>query len=164
MSSWLRWVNNAAANFNLSQSIRAASGRFMDRNRKHMREECDKSDQHVESSQSSKSIIKISDCASTTCACASSSTSCGRDTCGCGASCAKSCASAKCNSVPQHNDGCSCNLCTAYAEYIASGSAKGKGTDPRARISNESRSIKQTNADATSSVEYRTGIPTGTAI
>jgi len=164
MSSWLRWVNNAAANFNLSQSIRAASGRFMDRNRKHMRKKCDKPDQHVESCQSSKSVVNNSNCTSCACACSSttSCTTCGRSSCATTASCTKSCASAKCNHIPDHHDGCTCSLCTDYAEYIRA--TKGEDTSARVWASDEPRFVKQANADATSSVEYRTGIPTGTAI
>ena len=39
MSKWVRGIYNSAANFVLSRSLRAASGRTMDRNRKQLRDD-----------------------------------------------------------------------------------------------------------------------------
>lgn len=60
MSRWVRGIYNAAANFVLSGSLRAASGSTMDRNRKLVRQElnkpyeCEQSCEPSESGESSK--------------------------------------------------------------------------------------------------------------
>lgn len=146
MSNWLRWIGNTTANFNLSNSIRSASGRFMVRSSEQLCKESDESNERIESNKPNKSN-EYHPCAchpTRTCDCANNDCS-DRD-----------------DDIPSHSADCSCSLCTDYAEYVRA--TKGENASARVWPSNEPRFIKQANADATSSVEYRTGIPTGVTI
>ena len=165
MSKWVRGIYNAAANFNMSKSIRAAAGRILDRDNKHVREECNKSDQHVESSQSFESSSATAACAGT----ASPSTRASSSSSGTSASSGRSTAATSINTkdgdLPNpHGTSCSCPSCRDYAEYTATFSSKGEGVSPWIRISNEPRSIKQTNTDAADRIEQCTGIPAGVTV
>ena len=68
MSRWVRGIYNAAANFVLSGSLRAASGSTMDRNRKLVRQElnkpyeCDESDKSSEPHKSDNECGSDTDC------------------------------------------------------------------------------------------------------
>jgi len=68
MSRWVRGIYNAAANFVLSGSLRAASGSTMDRNRKLVRKELNKpyeseqSDKSCEPNKSSNECGSDTDC------------------------------------------------------------------------------------------------------
>ena len=55
VSNWLRGIYNTAANFNMSNALRAASGRTMDRNGKQLHSVDDKSDKCGKPCKSSKS-------------------------------------------------------------------------------------------------------------
>ncbi len=161
MSRWVRGIYNSAANFVLSRSLRAASGRTMGRNSKHLPEEPNKSDQHDKSCESSKSN-------STT------STSCSRATCSCARASYRSCSRAtSCSSSDERNytinsanpnDECSCSACRSYADYLATTDAKGKGIGSRVRDSVEPRDFKQAYADSRDSIERCTGIPAGVTV
>jgi hypothetical protein len=171
MSKWFRGIYNAAANFNMSRSLRAAAGRILDRDTEHVREECNKSDQHVESSQSvESSSVTSRTCTPATCSCARTSTRNGyRIPCACSISASRSSSSnsssAKDGDLPNpHGTSCSCPSCRDYAEYTATFSSKGEGVSTWVRISNEPRSFKQTNADATDRIEQCTGIPAGVTV
>ena len=161
MSSWLRWANNTKQNINLLNAIqRSGLGRLVHYARQ-LFKVSDKPDKHVESSQSSKSIVNSTNCTPSTCTCATTacratSTSCGSSSSGCTTS------SNSAKRIACHIDGCTCSLCTDYAEYIRT--TKGENASARIWTSDEPRFIKQANADSTSSVEYRTGIPTGVTI
>jgi len=68
MSRWVRGIYNAAANFVMSGSLRAASSSTMDRNRKLVRQElnkpyeCDESDKSCESHKSDNECGSDTDC------------------------------------------------------------------------------------------------------
>lgn len=55
VSNWLRGIYNSAANFNMSNALRAANGRTMDRNAKQLHAVANESDKRGQSSKSSKS-------------------------------------------------------------------------------------------------------------
>lgn len=168
MSRWVRGIYNSAANFVLSGSLRAASGRILDRDTKHLHKEsiepnqCDKS---CEPGQSCGCTTASSTCAGT-CTCTTAGTSaCGRST--------STRASNKDRDLPNnHGDSCTCALCRDYTDYLnrdhydfaASIRTEGQGAGARIRVSNEPRTFKQTNNGSTSDVEHITGIPTGVTV
>lgn len=163
MSRWVRGIYNAAANFVLSGSLRAASGRTMDRDTKHLRQESDKPNQSGESCQPSKSCGPTA----TTCSCTG--------TCTCSTARATTCSgstasSAKDGKLPNnHGDSCTCSLCRDYADYIsATGSGtirtEGQGSGSRIRFSHEPRHTKQADGNAATTIEHITGIPTGVTL
>jgi hypothetical protein len=156
MSRWVRGIYNAAANFVMSGSLRAARGRTMDRNTKHVHDESNqsgkrsKSDKSCESAQSNKP--RTHGCPShptRTCNCPAGT--CDDD-----------------NSTNLHVDGCVCSICREYNEYTsytASVRTEGQGAGSWIRLSDESRSAKQPDTNAArTNIEHITGIPTGTAI
>ena len=166
MSRWVRGIYNSAANFVLSRSLRAASGRTMGRNSKHLPEEPNKSDQHDKSCESSKSNSATStSCSRATCSCARASYRSGsRATCS--SSDERNCAIADFN-VLDPNAECSCNVCRDYAEYAnytSTVSAKGQRTGTRVWDSIEPRNFKQADADSRDSIERRIGIPAGVTV
>ena len=159
MSRWVRGIYNTAANFVMSGSLRAASGRTLDRESKHVRESSDKRDQHVESSQSGESSKLGNSTDGTT------STTAGRSSVIIG------------NDViiTDSRDICDteCNKCHPtfcdhierdYADYTASIRTEGQGAGSWIRVSNEPRSFERTNNTARTDVEHVTGIPTGVTI
>jgi len=162
MSRWVRGIYNAAANFVMSGSLRAASGRTMDRDAKHLREESTKSNEHDKSSQSGKSNQSGQHACTChparTCNCTSgdradNDTTCRSD-----------------SKLPNnHGDSCTCSLCRDYADYIsATGSGtirtEGQGAGSRIRFSHESRHSQHSNNSTTANVEHITGIPTGVTV
>ena len=175
MSSWLRWVNNTAANFNLSKSIRATSNRFMGRSDKQLRKESNKPNEYEQSCQSSESncvaSCSTSSASRTTSGTASSGShaytrttaSSASTTCGSGSSASKF-ASAKERAIPIHASGCSCSLCRDYDDYTSTVGTKGQRTCSRIRDSFEPRAIKQAYSTTTDPIERCTGIPTGVTI
>jgi hypothetical protein len=162
MSRWVRGIYNSAANFVLSRSLRAASGRTMGRNSKHLPEEPNKSDQHDKSCESSKSNSTTStSCSRAACSCARASYRSGsRATCSCSSSDERKCAINSANP----NDECSCSACRSYADYLATTDAKGQGIGSRVRDSVEPRNFKQADADSRDSIERCTGIPAGVTV
>ena len=159
MSRWIRGIYNAAANFNLSNALRATSLGGLGRNVKQLHTESDKPSERVESDKPCKS--NQSDQYGGTCH-RNRDTSCSnRDHCYVN----------KCNhgkSLNLHVDGCLCSVCREfheYTSYTASVRTEGQGAGSWIRFSNESRSFKQPHPDATrADVESVTGIPTGIAI
>ena len=155
MSRWVRGIYNAAANFNLSNALRATSLGRLGRNNKHLHDEFDKSGKCSESDQSSESIksYKLGQRS-----CPSHPTR----TCDCPAGTCDD------NSTNLHVDGCICSVCREYNEYTsytASLRTEGQGASSWIRFSDESRSFKQPHSDAArTDVESVTGIPTGTTI
>lgn len=162
MSRWIRGIYNAAANFVLSRSLRAASGSSMGRNAKQLHTESDKPSECSKSDKSCKSVKSDNECGSDT------------DCLGCAPF---SCARHDPNSNHYigdikdrnlHVEGCICSVCRDYNEYTsltASVRTEGQGAGSWIRFSDESRSFKQPHPDATrTNVEYTTGIPTGTTV
>ena len=164
MSRWVRGIYNAAANFVLSGSLRAASGRTMDRDTEQLREECNQSNQHEQSYQSSKSHQS----GQHACSCHPSRI------CNCAAGeCAdddgSQCVASSAKDGKLHGDNCTCSLCRDYRDYISStGSGtirtEGQGAGSRIRFSDESRSTKRSDNTARTDIEHITGIPTGVTL
>jgi hypothetical protein len=159
MSRWVRGIYNAAANFNLSNALRAANLGRLGRNGKHMHDESNQSGKHVESDKPCKS--NQSDQYGGTChrnrdTVCSNGDHCHVDKCG------------HRKGPKLHVEGCACSGCRDYIEYIshtASVRTEGQGASSWIRFSDESGSAKQSNSDATrTDIEYITGIRTGTAI
>lgn len=177
MSKWIRGIYNAAANFNMSRSLRAAAGRTLGGNRKHVREELNKRDKHVESGKSCESD-QSSEYGGT----------CHRNrdtTCTSGNHCyANACRHATSpDTVIIGNDviitdsselcDTKCNKCHPtlcdhierdYADYTASIRTEGQGAGSWVRLSDESGHTKRTNITARTDVEHVTGIPTGVTV
>ena len=156
MSRWVRGIYNAAANFVLSGSLRAARGSSLDRRDKHVQDGSNQSRKCIESNQSSESVKSSNECGSDT------------DCLGCAPfSCARNDPNSK-HYTNIHVEGCICSICREYHEYTsytASIRTEGQGFGARIRFSNESRSFKQPYPDATrTDIESVTGIPTGTTI
>lgn len=156
MSRWVRGIYNAAANFNLSNALRATGLGRLGRNGKQLHTESDKSGECVESDKPCKSVKPNK---SRTHGCPSHPTR----TC--------NCPTGTCdddNSTNLHVEGCVCSICREYNEYTsytASVRTEGQGSGSWIRFSDESRNFKQSDTDATrTDVEYITGIRTGTAI
>ena len=155
MSKWVRGIYNSAANFVMSGSLRAASGSSMGRNPKQLREESGKCDKPAKSCKSNNECGSDTDCL------------------GCAPF---SCARFDPNSNYYigdvkngnlHVDGCVCSICRDYNDFVAHTSGirtEGQGAGARIRVSNEPRNFKQSNPDATNTVEQSTGIPTGVTI
>jgi hypothetical protein len=159
MSRWVRGIYNAAANFVMSGSLRAARGRTMDRNTKHLHDESNQSGKRSKSNQSCESAQ--SDQYGGTChrnrdSVCSNGDHCYVDKCGHG------------KQLNLHVDGCICSICREYNEYTsytASVRTEGQGASSWIRFSDESRSFKQSDTVATrTNIEHITGIPTGTTI
>lgn len=66
MSKWVRGIYNSAANFNLSNALRATSMGNMDRNEQLMRKEHEQSNKCKQSSQSDKPSQSNNECGSDT--------------------------------------------------------------------------------------------------
>lgn len=174
MSKWIRGIYNAAANFNMSGSLRAASGRTMDRDRKLVREECEQSDK---SNITSKSDVATT--ATSSSARASSSSS------GTPSGSSGSTTSTETRSVIIGNDVITassdlcdeqCNKChptlcdhierdyAEYTSYTATIRTEGQGAGSRIRVSAEPRYNKQSHSITTDPVEHVTGIQSGVTI
>lgn len=159
MSRWVRGIYNTAANFVMSGSLRAASGRTLGGNREHVRESSDKRDQHVESSQPSESnkLDATTDGTTSTTA-GRSSVIIGNDVIItdsrdiCDTECHK-CHPTLCDHIERD-----------YADYTASIRTEGQGAGSWIRVSNEPRSFERTNNTTRTDVEHVTGIPTGVAV
>lgn len=156
MSRWVRGIYNAAANFVMSGSLRAASGSSMDRNAKHLREVAIESNERGKPCQSDKSNHEHA------CACHSART------CNCAAGdCADNdAACASDGKLPNnHGDSCTCPGCRSYYDYISAGasaiSTEGQGAGARVRVSYESRAHQQPIEVSAARVEYITGIQSG---
>ena len=174
MSRWVRGIYNSAANFNMSRSLRAASGRTMDRNTELMHQVDDQPDQRDESNKSDQSY-KPNDGSSTGrgCACGSTCSSTGRG-CTCGDSKDRNGSIiskhfGEASELPNnHGSSCSCPLCREYLEYVeytATISSEGQGHSSGVWISNESRNFKQPSpAPTRDDVEYVTGLQPGVTI
>lgn len=171
MSKWVRGIYNAAANFNMSRSLRAAAGRCLGRNPKHMREECDKRDKRDESSVANKSC---------------ESYECGTpdDCLGCAPySCARFDPNSKhyrgedvrfsvtrIQYIGRDEDGTSGPITIAITareqdgsiEYTYSTEREDAGT--WVRVGDEHRTSKQTNNATADSIEHSTGIPAGVTV
>ena len=140
MSRWVRGIYNTAANFVMSGSLRAASGRTLGGKRELVRESSDKRDQHVESSQSSES----SKLGNTTDGASSATT--GRSSVIVGNDViitdSRDICDTECNK-------CHPSLCDHierdYAAYTASIRTEGQGAGSWIRVSNEPRSFERTN-------------------
>lgn len=162
MSRWVRGIYNAAANFVMSGSLRAANGRTLDRRSKHLSKECDESNQHVESGESSKPIGCTSTSSTRTTADAGRTSTNG--------SRASTSATAQDGKLPsKHGDTCTCSLCRDYRDYILSSGSnsirtEGQGAGSRIRVSNESRHFKRSSDSSTTDVEHITGIQPGVTI
>jgi hypothetical protein len=163
MSRWVRGIYNAAANFVLSGSLRAASGRTLDRDGKHLQDGSDQSRECVKSNKSCESNQPSQH----TCTCHSARTcNCDRGDC---ADNDTSCSATDGKLPNNHGDSCTCSLCRDYRDYIAATSSstirtEGQGAGARIRVSNEPRSTKRANNTTRTDVEHVTGIPTGVTI
>jgi hypothetical protein len=161
MSRWIRGIYNAAANFNLSNALRATSVGRMGRNNQHLHAGSDQCDEHVEPCQSGESDQS-----------GEYGGTChrNRDTkCGAGNHCyANACKHASStNTIIIGND----VIITAndyierdYADYTASIRTEGQGAGARIRLSNESRHTKRSDNTARTDIEHITGIPTGVTV
>lgn len=159
MSRWIRGIYNAAANFNMSRSLRAAAGRILDRDTEHVRKECDKSnkcEQPCESSESNCAATSRSAIATTSARTSASGSSASSNN--------KSSRGDSCHPSGKHSDDCTCILCVDYRDYTASIRTEGQGAGSWIRLSDESGTFKQSNPDAAGSVERVTGVPTGVTI
>jgi hypothetical protein len=187
MSSWVRGIYNAAANFNLSNALRAASGRTMDRNASKLRNvgdepnKCGKSSKSRKSSQSNDGHTCPCHCART-CNCISGecADNDGIDTCSntIGTSIASSGNKnrnevgneiGKQAGIKARNESgstCNCEGCREYIEYASAAAirSEGQGAGSRIRFSAEPRNFKQPNPVSTDSIEYITGIHTGVIV
>jgi hypothetical protein len=153
MSRWIRGIYNAAANFNMSRSLRAAAGRTLDRNDKQLHTSSDQRNQHVESSQSGESDQSGKYGG----AChRNRDTKCGaRDHCY-----ANNCGHAKNRSSATDDP-----IEREYLDYLdATRSAKGKDTGSGIRAGYEFGDSQRSSNATRTNVEYTTGIPTGTTI
>lgn len=171
MSIGFRGIYNTAANFNMSNALRAASVGRLDRNRQHLREERDEPDQHIESSIASKSN-KPSQYSGAACP--------RRDDTTCPVSnyCSdRECPHCKCFNCTCNKDGdlpnphgeyCSCPSCRSYndyAEHIANvADPERERSSTGIWIGNELRTSECSSSDATDTIEYITGISTGVTI
>ena len=174
MSRWIRGIYNAAANFNLSNALRATRVGILGGSTEHLREGSNQRNKHVQSGQSCQSN-QSSEYGGT----------CHRNrdtTCSNGDHCYVN----KCghvNTVIIGNDVIitdsselcdnQCNKCHPtfcdhierdYAEYTTTINTQGQGTSSRLWFSNESGDSQHSDNAARTNVEYTTGIPTGTAI
>lgn len=181
MSGWLRGIYNAAANFNMRNALLAANGRSMGRNDKQLcsvidePNECCKSDQSSQSSESYNGHACPSHCART---------------CNCiGGECADNDGNDNDNADTDNDNGnevrakagnenrnkvgnenrisCTCQACRELAEYAASPVAinpEGQGIGGGFRVGSELRNLKQPNPVSADSIEYITGIHTGDAV
>ena len=190
MSNWLRGIYNSAANFNLSNALRAANGRSMDRNASKLREvsdepnECGKSSQPCKSSESSDGRTCPCHCART-CNCVSGE--CADDdyadtAAATSASATTTSASSgtetrsevgneigKQTGIKARNESgstCNCEGCREYIEYTNTAAirSEGQGAGSRIRFSAELRNFKQPNPVSTDSIEYITGLHTGVIV
>jgi hypothetical protein len=162
MSKWIRGIYNAAANFNMSGSLRAAAARTMDRGSRHVRESSNERDQHVESSQSSESgKLGNSTNGASSAATGRSSVIVGNDVIItdsrdiCDTECHK-CHPTFCDHIERD-----------YLDYISNSSGirtEGQGASSWIRVSNEPRHFERTDNTTRADVEHVTGIPTGVTI
>jgi hypothetical protein len=150
MSRWIRGIYNAAANFNMSRSLRAAAGRTLDRNDKQLHTSADQRNQHVESVKSCES--DQSGKLGSTCYRHRNSP------CGSGNHCN--------TNACKHNDSPADNLLEReYNDYItATRNTKGQDTGSGLRSGNEFGDSQRSSNATRTNVEYTTGIPTGTTI
>ena len=150
MSKWVRGIYNAAANFNLSNALRATSMGRLGRNSKQLHTGSDQRDQHVESVKSGESDQS-----------GKLGSTCHRhrnSPCGSGNHCYA-------NACKHANSTADNPLEREYNEYItATRSAKGKDTGSRLRSGNEFGDSQHSSNATRTNVEYTTGIPTGTTI
>jgi hypothetical protein len=147
MSRWIRGIYNAAANFNMSRSLRAAAGRTLDRNDKQLHIIANERDQHVESVKPCESAQS----------CQHGST-CHRNrntACGAGNYCyTNACRHTTDNPIERE-----------YNEYItATRNTKGQNTSSGLRNSIEFRYSQRSSNATETDIEYITGIPAGTTI
>ena len=154
MSRWIRGIYNATANFNLCNALRATSLGRLGRNVKQLHTKSDKPSEHIKSDKSGKPVKSNNECGSDT------------DCLGCAPF---SCAKLDPNSnhyAGIHVEGCICSICRDFNEYnSASVRTEGQGVGSRIRFSDEFRSVKQPNTDATrTNIEHITGIPTGVTV
>jgi len=182
MSKWIRGIYNAAANFNMSGSLRAASGRTMGGNRKLVREEREQSN---ESNITSKSDVATTSTSSSARATSSSSgtpsSDSGSTTSGSSGSTATETRSAIIGNdviITASSDICDekCNKChptlcdhierdyAEYTSYTATIRTEGQGAGSRIRVSAEPRYNKQSHSITTDPVEHVTGIQSGVTI
>jgi hypothetical protein len=161
MSRWVRGIYNAAANFVLSGSLRAASGRSLGGKRELVRESSDQRDQHVESSQSGESSKFGNSTGTTTNGTSTTSVIIGNDVIItdsrdiCDTECHK-CHPTFCDHIERDY--------ANYTSYTASIRTEGQGTGSWIRVSNEPRSFERANNTTRTDIEHVTGIPTGVAI
>jgi hypothetical protein len=161
MSRWVRGIYNTAANFNLSNALRATGLGRLGRNDKQLQTESDKSNECGESDKPCQS---------------NQSNKHGQHSCPSHPTRTCNCPAGTCDDdnyignkgVNLHVEGCICSLCRDYNEYVNATSGvrtEGQGSGSRIRFSDESRNFKQSNPDATrTDVEYITGIRTGVTI
>jgi hypothetical protein len=150
MSRWVSGIYNRAANFNLSNALRAASMGGLGRNSKQLHTSANQRDKYVESCkpcESNKPSKHGSTCHRH------------RDTpCGSGNHCyANNCG---------HTDSASDNLIEReYNEYIAATrSAERQDTSARIWSGDELGDSKRSNSTARTNIEHITGIPTGVTV
>lgn len=182
VSNWLRRIYNTAANFNLSNALRAANGRSMDRNASKLRDVSDEPNKRGKSSQSSQSS-ESNDGRTCPCHCAR--------TCNCvGGECADNDGNdsdtaiissgneirnevgneiGKQAGIKARNESgstCNCEGCREYIEYSSAAAirSEGQGAGGRIRFSAKPRNFKQPNPVSTDSIEYITGIHTGVIV
>jgi len=179
MSNWVRGIYNAAANFNLSNALRAASGRTMDRNSSELRKISDEPNKRGKSSKPSKPD-QSNDEHSCPCHCAR--------TCNCiGGECADNdYADTRASSRSENRNenrnkigkqtgieagnkggsSCNCEGCREYIEYASAAAirSEGQGAGSRIRFSAKPRNFKQPNPVSTDPIEYITGIHTGVIV
>lgn len=181
MSRWIRGIYNAAANFNLSNALRATSVGRVGRDQQHLSESSDEPNQHVEPSkscQSGQSSEYGGTCHRNRATPCSDGDHCYADVCG---------RTGRINSKhPNNTDGNDFNTviigndvvitvnreCNTtadyiereYAEYTATIRAQGQGNSTGVRVSDEPRDFKHSNNATGTNVEHVTGIPTGVTI
>jgi len=187
MSSWARGIYNAAANFNLSNALRAASGRTMDRNASKLREISDEPNKRGKSSKSSKPS-ESSDGRTCPCHCARTcnciSGECADDDYADTAATTTTASSSATASASATESGseigkqtgieagiksgssCNCEGCREFNEYASAAAirSEGQGAGSGIRFSAKPRNFKQPNPVSADSIEYITGIHTGVIV
>lgn len=178
MSKWVRGIYNAAANFNMSGSLRAASGRTMGGNRELVREEHEQPNKPNITSKSNVASTSTSSSARTTSS-SSGTPSSSSGSCPCTSSrVVDTVIIGNDVVITTSSDICDekCNKChptfcdhierdyAEYTSYTATIRTEGQGAGSRIRVSAEPRYNKQSGPISTDPVEHITGIQSGVTI
>ena len=160
----------------MSRPVRSTYFWSMGRERKHLREESNKPNERIKSNIASESDKSDEHC-STACHRNRDTACSGTDHCyvnACEHGTDTECANCKCfnctcnkdRELPsKHGDSCTCPVCRDFNDYTtAIADPQRERSSTGIWIGNELRTTQCTDTDATSTIEYITGIPTGATI